>query len=292
MMRVVSLVPQILWGRKVTMNLDLPLSEYTFIAFDTETSGAYPVGYDIVEFGAVKYFKGQEIDRLQFLLKPREAMSDFIIGIHGITNEMVADAPRMEEKIHEIYEFFKGSIVMAHHSPFDLGFLTLEYEKAGLPLPLEPALCTSLLSRKLIHGVVNHKLQTLVKHLGIDGGQAHRAYDDAKSCLLVGLECFKKLGEEATLAQAIKSQGKQLWWRDYSLLKNDNNLCSLIEAIQTKKDIDMIYEGGSAKGETRRVTPIGIVRNPDGDYLQAFCHKDKTNKRYYLSRIKDAVAVF
>lgn len=283
------------------MNLDLPLSEYTYIAFDTEASGAYPVGYDIVELGAVKYrfhlntdgaIQGEEIGRLQMLLKPREAMSEFIIGIHGITNEMVADAPNMGQKIVEIHEFFKGGIVMAHHCPFDLGFLALEFEKAALPLPPEPALCTSLLSRKLIHGVDNHKLQTLVKHLGIDGGQAHRAYDDAKACLLVGLECFKKLGAQATLAQAIKSQGKQLWWKDYSLLSRDPVLRTLIDAINTKKDIDMIYDGGSAKGETRKVTPIGIVRNPDGDYLQAFCHKDKTNKRYYLSRIKDVAVIY
>jgi DNA polymerase-3 subunit epsilon len=274
------------------MNLELPLNEYTYIAFDTETSGAYPVGFDIVELGAVKYYKGQEIGNLQFLLKPREAMSDFIIGIHGITNEMVADSPLMKDKVHEIYEFFKGAIVMAHHCPFDLGFLAIEYEKVGLSLPPEPALCTSLLARKLVHGVENHKLQTLVKHFSIDGGQAHRAYDDAKSCLSVGLECFKKLGEEATLAQAIKSQGKQLWWRDYSLAKNEISLKMMIEAIQFKKDIEMVYQGGSAKGEIRKVKPIGIVRNPDGDFLQAFCFRDQKDKRYYLSRIKDVAVVY
>jgi DNA polymerase-3 subunit epsilon len=275
------------------MNLELPLDEYTYIAFDTETSGAYPVGYDIVEFGAVKYFKGQEIDRLQFLLKPRELMSDFIIGIHGITNMMVADAPNMKEKIQEIHSFFKGSVVMAHHAPFDLGFLTIDFEKAGLPLPVEPALCTSLLSRKWIHGVENHKLQTLIKHLNIDGGQAHRAYDDAKACLYVGLECFKKMGEGATLASAIKSQGKQLWWKDYAMHSvSDNTLKTMIESIHTKKDLDLVYDGGSAKGETRRVSPIGIVRNPDGDYLMALCQRENTNKRYYLSRIKDVGIVY
>ncbi|WP_413943343.1 exonuclease domain-containing protein [Bdellovibrio sp. HCB-162] len=275
------------------MNLDLPLNEYTYVAFDTETSGAYPVGHDIVEFGAVKWYKGKEVDRLQFLLRPRELMSDFIIGIHGITNDMVKDAPLMSEKIHEIHAFFKDSVVMAHHAPFDMGFVSIDFEKARLPLPTEPALCTSLLSRKWIHGVENHKLQTLVKHMAIDGGQAHRAYDDAKACLHVALGCFQKMGEEMTLAGAIKSQGKNLWWKDYSLMFSTNNqLKNLIEATQNKKDIDMIYQGGSAKGETRRLTPIGIVRNPDGDYLQAFCHKDQTAKRYYLTRISDVAIVF
>lgn len=275
------------------MNLDLPLHEYTFVAFDTETSGAYPVGYDVVEFGAVKWYQGQEVDRLQFLLKPREVMSDFIIGIHGITNEMVKDAPLMSERIQQIHDFFKGAIVMAHHAPFDMGFLAADFEKAQLPLPTEPALCTSLLSRKWIHGVDNHKLQTLVKHLKIDGGQAHRAYDDANACLQVGLACFQKMDEQATLAQAIKSQGKSLWWKDYSLQAlRDEKVKTLIEAIKSKKDVDMIYQGGSAKGETRRLTPIGIVRNPDGDYLQAFCHKDQSAKRYYLNRVGDVALVF
>lgn len=275
------------------MNLDLPLQEYTFVAFDTETSGAYPVGFDVVEFGAVKWHKGEEVARLQFLLKPREPMSDFIIGIHGITNEMVQHSSPMSEKVREIHEFFKGAIVMAHHAPFDMGFLAVDFEKACLPLPSEPALCTSLLSRKWIHGVENHKLQTLVKHLNIDGGQAHRAYDDAKACLQVGLKCFEKMSSEMTLAQAIKSQGKDLSWKNYSLLAlNASRFKILIEAITNKKDVDLVYQGGSTKGETRRLTPIGIVRNPDGDYLQAFCHKDQTAKRYYLSRIDDVAIVF
>lgn len=275
------------------MNLDLPLNAYTYVAFDTETSGAYPVGFDVVEFGAVKWFKGEEVGRLQFLFKPRELMSDFIIKIHGITNEMVAEAPAIGDKIHEIHSFFKGAVVMAHHAPFDLGFMAPEFERHHLSLPSEPALCTSLLSRKWIHGVENHKLQTLVKHLHIDGGQAHRAYDDAKACLHVGMACFAKMGEHMTLAHAIKSQGKALWWRDYSLQSlNDEKFKNLMTAINAKKDVDLVYDGGSSRGETRRVTPIGIVRNPDGDYLFALCHKDQKTKRYYLTRISDAAMVF
>ena len=269
------------------------LNELTFVAFDTETSGAYPVGYDVVEFGAIKWHKGAEVARQQFLFKPREPMSDFIIGIHGITNEMVADAPPMSEKIHEIYNFFKGCVVMAHHAPFDLGFMALEIEKAKLPLLSDPVLCTSLLSRRLIHETENHKLQTLVKYFNFDGGAAHRAFDDAKSCLMVGLECFRRLGEKASLEDAIKSQMKKLEWKDYSLYANNQMVVKVIvEAIQTKKRIDLIYDGGSTKGEVRQVNPIGIVRNPDGDYLMGFCLRDKTNKRYYLNRITDAVLVF
>src|SRR5690606_22848157 len=113
--------------------------------------------------------------------------------------------------------------------------------RALLSLPPEPALCTSLLSRKWIHGVENHRLQTPVKHLSIDGGQAHRAYDDAKSCLQVGLTCFDKMPAGTTLAQAIKSQMKPLWWKDYSLVTGAKaDIKNLIEAIEKKKRVDLV----------------------------------------------------
>ena len=101
------------------------------------------------------------------------------------------------------------------------------------------------------------------------------------------------MGENPTLADAIKSQGKNLHWKDYALLHaSQPPLSTLIAATYGKKDVDMIYQGGSNSGETRRVTPIGIVRNPDGDYLYAFCHREQSNKRYYLQKIKEVEEVF
>jgi DNA polymerase-3 subunit epsilon len=276
------------------METHRPWTEYTFVAFDTETSGAYPIGSDVIEFGAVKWRGGQEVGSYQTLLKPRELLTDFNMSIHGISNEMVAKAPMMSEKIREIYDFMGDAVPMAHHAPFDMGFITVELEAHTLPLLTGPVLCTSLLSRKWIHGIENHKLQTLVKFLNIDGGAAHRALDDARACLKVGLECFKRMAENATLSDVLKSQGKNLQWTDYSLLRWNNPIVKvLIEATYQKKNVEIIYEKSSAvKSEPRQVTPLGIVRNPDGDYLQALCLREKISKRYYLSKIKDAALVY
>jgi DNA polymerase-3 subunit epsilon len=271
------------------MELHRPWTEYTFVAFDTETSGAYPIGCEIIEFGAVKWKAGQEIATYQTLLKPREPLTDFNMSIHGISNEMVASAPSMSEKIQEIHAFMSDAVPVAHHAPFDLGFLAFDFEKHGLPFPSAPVLCTSLLARKWIHGTENHKLQTLVKHLKIDGGAAHRALDDARSCLKVLLECFRLMGEEKTLKEIIKSQGKPLNWPDFSLLQiNSGVVTVLMDAILRKKDIEMIYQKAAGAGESRKVFPQGIVRNPDGDYLQAICRRENTSKRYYLSKIQEA----
>lgn len=274
------------------MEFNQDINKYTFVAFDTETSGAYPVGYDIVEFGAIKWQNGKEVAKMQRLYKPREPMSDFIISIHGIKNEDVALAANIQSEIKEIYDFFKDSIVMAHHAPFDMGFIAYEFEKAQLPWPKDPVICTSLLSRKVITGTGNHKLQTLVKHFGIDGGAAHRAYDDAKSCLMVALECFKKMQTECslTLEQVLSTQEKKLYWTDYALLTSRNKIIEkLVSIILNKNDSEIRYEGGSQKGNLRTIKPLGIIRNPDGDYVQAYCYKDKTNKRYYIDKISEIV---
>lgn len=270
-----------------------------FVAFDLETSGAYPLGSEVVEFGAARWKNGQIIAKYETLLKPKEPMSDFIIGIHGITNEMVADAPLMKNKIKEIRSFLDGAILMAHHAPFDMGFMQLEFQKYLLPSPEEPAICTSLLARKVIPESTNHKLQTLIGFLGIERGTAHRAYDDARACLEVGLECMKRVGPEATLEQVYAQVGKKLLWSDYNLRGSGNvHVDSVIEAIETHKALDIVYDGGSTQisikgmAETRRITPIGIVRNPDGDYVMAKCHRDAANKRFYINKIKDAAVVY
>jgi DNA polymerase-3 subunit epsilon len=273
--------------------LDQTLNDITLVAFDTETTGAYPLGFEVVEFGAVKWHQGKIVGELQILLKPSKPMSEEVIKIHGITNEMVVDCPPLHEKVGEIRAFMDGAILMAHHAPFDMGFMSVCFEGHSLPFPHDPVLCTSLLSRRWIAESANHRLQTLVAYLKINGGQAHRALDDARACLEVGLECWRRAGADKTLAFMMESQGKHLKWADYSLLKNENNLIrSIAEAIHGSKDMDILYDGGSLRNTSRRITPVGIVRNPDGDYVSAICHLDRAQKRFYLGKIKDFTIVY
>jgi DNA polymerase-3 subunit epsilon len=275
------------------IDLTRPWHEYTFVAFDTETSGAYPLGADIVEFGAIKWKAGKIIGEYQTLLKPNVEMTPFNISIHGITNEMVASAPKMPEKISEISTFLKDSVIMAHHAPFDMGFLTADYERNKMSLPTQPVVCTSLLSRNVIKESPNHKLQTLIQFLKLDKGSAHRAFDDAKACLEVGLECFKRMGPDATLEQIQKKMGKPLIWSNYRLFSNREQIYQeIIQAIEHHKDVDIVYSGGSLPGKSRRISPIGIVRNPDGDYVMAVCHLDRAQKRFYISKMKDLAIVY
>ena len=272
----------------MVFDLNSAITKYPIVAFDTETSGAYPLESEIIELGAVKWVDGKVVDRFQALLKPRKHLVESNIKIHGITNEMVADAPLMIERIGSFCEFINDSVLLAHHAPFDLGFLTVAIEEAGLRFPSNVLLCTSLLSRALLT-TSNHKLQTLVKELKLDGGSAHRAADDAYACLQVFIKCLEKLEVTDLNAHRLQQiQGKKLNWLDFQLLKDsDIKIKSLAAAALKGEKIDIVYLGGQNGGKPRPIIPFGIVRNPDGDYLHAMCLIDNERKRFYLSKISD-----
>lgn len=256
----------------------------TYIVFDTETSGAFPIGSEVVELGAIKYQDGHQIDELQLLFKPFRPVPDQIVAIHGITNDQLEGVPTFIEQKQKVADFLKADYFVAHHAPFDLGFMAYTFEQAGLALPSGRGLCTSLLARKLIHGVKNHRLQTLVEHFSFDGGQAHRALDDAKSCSALFTELIKA-SRQASFSELEYLQGHLLPWSRFSLEKLDASwLPQLRQAIINSKPIEISYK----KGQLRKVTPLGVVRSPlDGDYIPAWCHIDNKRKRFMIHEISN-----
>lgn len=270
--------------------LEKPWSELSFVAFDTETSGPYPLGDEIVEVGLIRWEQGRETKSYSQLIRPQKRLSEEVIKIHGITNEMVQSSPMMGEVIREIASFIGDSILVAHHAPFDMGFLVRDLERFRLSLPEAPALCSSLLARKLIKGTENHKLQTLVQALKIEGGPAHRADSDARSCIQVALHCFQQLGPSVSLGEILKVQEKNLAWRNYSIedLRVNKDWRGLVEALEKDQLVEFVYTSGSMKGKTREAIPLGLVRNPDGDYFMGICKIENKRKRFYLNSIRDS----
>lgn len=270
----------------------VPWKDSTIVAFDTETTGKYPLEAEVCEIAAVKWKGGRIIETFQTLLKPSRPMGSEVIAIHGITNEMVESAPRISEKIGEFHGFIQNSVLVAHHAPFDLGFLAIEMEKAGLDFPRQSILCSSLLSRKLFPESENHRLQTLVRFFNLPKGTAHRALDDAKACLEVGLRCLEKVGDEP-IERASDIQGGPLTWERFSMKSIEETPIGkvLIQSIRDQSRVEMKYGAGSQPGDLRRVHPHGLVRSLDGDFLVAYAEKDQRSKRYFLEKILSAERV-
>jgi DNA polymerase III subunit epsilon len=260
------------------------LQNTVFIAMDTETTGRYPLESEICEIAAVKFKDGKKIDAFSSLVKPTQIMSEEVIKIHGITNEMVQDAPPMAEVIKKFHSYIANDILVAHHAPFDLGFIAIEFEKAGLPLPASYTVCSSRLSRNVIKDSVNHKLQTLIPHLGLTQGAAHRAEDDAYACGELMYKCFERSGAQ-TLDAIWSLQGGPMRWSDFSihdLCNEKESINILVSAIADKRQAYMKYGGPNA--HERLIHPIGLVRGPDGDFLMA-TDGGEVAKRFYLKKI-------
>ncbi len=272
--------------------------ELTFVGFDTETSGKYPLADEVCEIAAVKWRGGQIIGEFQTFVKVSRPMSAEVIAIHNITDAMLVGAAEREHAAREFHKFIGDDFLIAHHAPFDLGFIAPEIERARLPLPKAAVFCSSLLARKAFPESENHKLQTLIKFFQLQQGQAHRALDDARACLEVGMRVFEKIERirleqgqtETSVNDLLTYQEAHLPWNGYSVsaLRAHAVYTNIVQALESRVQLQIVYAGGSRPGEARTVTPLGVVRNPLDDYLVATEIIGEIPKRYFLKKITAA----
>lgn len=145
---------------------------------DIETTGSLKGGNRITEIGLVKVQHGKVIDTWSTLVNPHMRIPKFIVSLTGITDDMVATAPRFCEVADTLLHKLKGSIFVAHNVNFDYGFIRKEYEMAGVYFKM-PKLCTVVESRKAFPGLKSYSLGNLSKHFELALTNHHRALADA-----------------------------------------------------------------------------------------------------------------
>jgi len=150
------------------------------VVLDVETTGGSPGTDSLTEIGAVRICGGECTGTFATLVNPGRAIPPSITVLTGITESMVARAPRVETVLPSLLEFIGDAVVVGHNVRFDLGFLEAALERAGHP-PLRPrSVCTVALARRLLRDEVpNCKLGTLATHLRLPHRPSHRALDDA-----------------------------------------------------------------------------------------------------------------
>ena len=163
--------------------LGTPLSEVTFVVVDLETTGGSPAGAHITEVGAVKIRGGEVIGEFQTLVNPAEPIPAFISVLTGITNQMVADSPRIGSVFPAFLEFAGDSVLVAHNAPFDISFLKAAAVITGHTWPPFHVVDTAHLARQLVSKdeAPNRKLGTLARLFGAATTPDHRALHDARA---------------------------------------------------------------------------------------------------------------
>lgn len=157
------------------------LSDETYIVFDVETTGLSAVYDKIIELAAVKIKNGEIIERFERFANPHQPLTQTITELTGITDDMVADAPEINDVLKVFQDFCKDSILVAHNASFDMGFLNAGYKSAGFEKAENPVVDTLELGRFLYPEFKNHRLNTLCKKFNIDLEQHHRAIYDAEA---------------------------------------------------------------------------------------------------------------
>ncbi len=149
-----------------------------FAILDIETTGGSPKSEKITEI-AIYFHDGQKIvDEWCTLLNPEKTIPYFITALTGITNEMVANAPRFFEIAKEFVERTENHIIVGHNVSFDYSFIKSEFKQLGFDYNRK-TLCTVRLSRKIIPGHKSYSLGNICKDMGIIINDRHRAAGDA-----------------------------------------------------------------------------------------------------------------
>ena len=150
----------------------------TYVVFDLETTGFSPDKNKIIEIGAVKVVNGAITDRFSTFVNPQVPIPFNIEELTSIRDDMVMDAPIIEDILPEFMKFCEGAIMVAHNADFDMSFITKNCELQGLPHDFT-IIDTVALARILLPMLNRFKLDTVAKALNISLANHHRAVDDA-----------------------------------------------------------------------------------------------------------------
>lgn len=178
-------------------DLGTRLRDATFVVVDLETTGGPPTEAGITEFGAVKVQGGQVIGEFATLVNPGVLIPPFIAALTGITNSLVATAPRLATVLPSFLEFARGSVLVAHNAPYDIGFLKGACLKLDHRWPGNHVIDTARLARITLHRdeVANCKLATLATYFRTDVAPTHRAFDDARATTDVLHRLLERVGD-------------------------------------------------------------------------------------------------
>ncbi|MFZ2015630.1 MAG: DEDD exonuclease domain-containing protein [Nocardioides sp.] len=177
--------------------LGRPLRDLTFCVVDLETTGGSAEGGSMItEIGAVKVRGGEVLGEFQTLVNPHTQIPPFIAVLTGITNSMVGQAPSIESVLPSFLEFARGSVLVAHNAPFDVGFLKWFAARQGIPWPAFEVLDTAKIARRVItrDDAPNCKLSSLARTFHATTTPNHRALSDARATVDVLHGLLERLG--------------------------------------------------------------------------------------------------
>lgn len=150
-----------------------------YVAVDIESTGLSPKTNEIINIGAVRYRNNMAVDEFDVLIKPERPIPPFITGLTGISNSMVAKAPRIASVLPLFIDFIGRDIILGHNVKFDINFLNFAMEAQGYDAFITRYIDTMWMARRFRK---NNRLETLVRdYVNPYYVEKHQGLDDAKN---------------------------------------------------------------------------------------------------------------
>ena len=176
------------------------------VCFDIETTGLKVTQEAITEIGAVRLRNGEIVETFQTFVDPERRLTPEIIGLTGITDDMLRGAPKLKDALTAFLAFTGNAPLAAHNAEFDISFIRAGCRKCGIPF--EPTyIDTLILAQNLLPGLGKYKLDIVAEHLQLPQFNHHRASDDAVPVAQMLTKFFPMLEERGvTRLQQINNE--------------------------------------------------------------------------------------
>lgn len=248
--------------QEITLKLNL----FLYAILDIETTGGKYNEEGITEIAIYKFDGHSIIDQFASLINPERKIQPFVVGLTGINNEMLRNAPKFYEVAKRIIEITEGCILVAHNAKFDNRILTTEFDRLGFPFEKE-TLFTVELARKLIPDQKSYSLGKLCRSLGIPISDRHRAQGDAKATVSLFKLLLQKDVEKEILKETVRKDPKR---------QLEPKLLDIIEQAPTDTGVYYMHRKDGT------IIYIGKSNNIRKRLIQHFTNDNKKSKQIQL----------
>ncbi|MDT0676708.1 exonuclease domain-containing protein [Autumnicola musiva] len=240
-----------------------------YAVLDIETTGGKYNEEGITEIAIYKFDGLKVVDQFISLINPEKTIQPFVVGLTGINNDMLSNAPKFYEVAKRIVEITTDCILVAHNAKFDYRILRTEFRRLGFEYERK-SLCTVELSKKLIPDLPSYSLGKLVRSLGIPLSGRHRASGDAQATVKLFKMLLAKDVEKDIVKNHVRLEPK----------KNlDTKLVYLLEELPSVTGVYYLHD------ENGEIIYIGKSKNIRKRVTQHF-----TNEHHKAKEIQKEVA--
>ena len=177
--------------KKASSNPTTKYPANSYVVLDIETTGLDKTSDRIIEFACLSVSREEITKELHGFIKHEQPLSDMIVNLTGITDEMINGGMDEKRALTDILDFIGQESIVIHNAEFDIGFLNAALLRHNMPLLSNVCVDTLKMARRRVKDVENYKLDTLIKRFSLTARKKHRALSDCH----ITYELYKRLIE-------------------------------------------------------------------------------------------------